>query len=210
MDTRQRPSIKLSAGPHRLPREVVQAVQRGRLLDATAEVIAEEGYMEASVDKIIRRAKISRRTYYELFTDREDGFLAAYDEASEHVLGLIEDACKGAGTPSGKIERGLVALLEFCEKEPKVALMCVVEVMGAGARARKRRTENMARLTDMVADALAQELGSTDSTSRLRARMLVGGVSELVCDSLTAGRSEGLSKLAADIVQSSWPQEQAA
>ena len=39
----------LPRGPHRLAREIIEASQRGRLLDAIAEVVAEKGYAAATV-----------------------------------------------------------------------------------------------------------------------------------------------------------------
>lgn len=90
METRKRPRIKLTGGPHGIPRAVVADVQRGRLLDATAEVVAESGYLTATVHMILKRAGISRRTFYELFKDKEDCFLQAYQEAVDHVIELVK------------------------------------------------------------------------------------------------------------------------
>src|SRR6218665_1921951 len=143
METRKRPSIKLTGGPHGIPRAVVHEVQRGRLLDALAEVIAEEGYLDTTVHKILKRAGISRRTFYEIFTDKEDCFLAAYQEASDHILVIVQRACRLGGTPEVRIENGLRALLEFGERDPQVARMCVVEAMAAGDKARQRRARTM-------------------------------------------------------------------
>jgi AcrR family transcriptional regulator len=201
METRKRPTIKLTGGPHGIPRAVVHEVQRGRLLDAMAEVIADEGYLDTTVHKILTRARISRRTYYELFKDKEDCFLVAYDEAVEYVLALIERSCSEGTTPEAKVENGLQALLEFCRREPKVARMIVVEVMAAGANARARRVQTMEQLTTMVANALGDR-GGVDREALLRARFLTGGVHELVYDALARGRTDGLSNLAEEVVAS--------
>jgi AcrR family transcriptional regulator len=166
-----------------------------------AEVIAEEGYPDTTVHKILQRARISRRTYYELFKDKEDCFLIAYDEAAEHVIKLAEDACGEGGTPERRIENGLRAMLEFCEREPKVARMCVVEVLAAGSTARERRSKTMERVTDMVANALTERLGDVEERT-LRARVLAGGIHELVFDSLARGQTENLSHLAGEVVAS--------
>jgi AcrR family transcriptional regulator len=201
METRKRPSIKLTGGPHGIPRAVVHEVQRGRLLDALAEVIAEEGYLDTTVHKILKRAGISRRTFYEIFTDKEDCFLAAYQEAADHLLVLAQRACRLGGTPEARIENSLRAMLEFAEREPQVARMCVVEVMAAGDEARQRRAKTMERLTGLAADAL-EERCETPDEALLRARVLTGGVHEMVYDSLCRGKVSGLSDLAEDVVAS--------
>jgi len=201
METRRRPSIKLTGGPHGIPRAVVEEVQRGRLLDALAEVISEEGYLDTTVHKILKRAGISRRTYYELFKDKEDCFLAAYDEAAEHVVKLVRQACAEGGSPERRIENGLRAMLEFGEDEPQVARMCIVEVMAAGANARERRTQTMEQLTQLVAAVLAERYADKDE-ALLRARVLTGGVHEMVYDALARGQVEGISELAGEVVAS--------
>lgn len=201
METRKRPSIKLTGGPHGIPRAVVHEVQRGRLLDALAEVIAEEGYLNTTVHKILKRAGISRRTFYEIFTDKEDCFLAAYQEAADHVIVLVQRACRLGGTPEIRIENSLRAMLEFAEHEPAVATMCIVEVMAAGEKARERRAKTMERLTELVAGALEERSDDRDE-AMLRARVLVGGVYEMVYDSLARGEVEGLTELAEEVVAS--------
>jgi AcrR family transcriptional regulator len=201
METRKRPSIKLTGGPHGIPRAVVHEVQRGRLLDALAEVIAEEGYLDTTVHKILKRAGISRRTFYEIFTDKEDCFLAAYQEAADHVVVLVQRACRLGGTAEIRIENSLRAMLEFVEREPKVARMCIVEVMAAGEKARERRAKTMERLTELVATVL-EDRCDTPEEAVLRARVLTGGVHEMVYDSLARGKVDGISGLAEEVVAS--------
>jgi AcrR family transcriptional regulator len=198
VETRKRPSIKLTGGPHGIPRAVVHEVQRGRLLDALAEVIAEEGYLDTTVHKILKRAGISRRTFYEIFTDKEDCFLVAYQEAADHVLVLVQRACRLGGTPEVRIENSLRALLEFVEQEPKVARMCIVEVLAAGEKARARRAKTMERLTGLVADTLQERYENHEAL--LRARVLTGGIHEMVYDALARGDVKGISELAGEVV----------
>jgi len=199
METRKRPSIKLTGGPHGIPRAVVHEVQRGRLLDALAEVIAEEGYLDTTVHKILKRAGISRRTFYEIFTDKEDCFLVAYQEAADHVLVLAQRACRLGGTPEMRVETGLRAVLEFVEREPAAARMCFVEVMAAGEKARARRAKTMERLTDLAASVL-DERCTSNGEALLRARVLTGGVHEMVYAALSRGDVDGISALAEEVV----------
>ena len=43
------------------------------------EVTAERGYADCRIADVIAYAGVSRKTFYELFRDKEDCFLAAYD-----------------------------------------------------------------------------------------------------------------------------------
>ncbi len=52
------------------PRVQVAEMQRVRLLAAAVVVFAELGYSRASVAHITARARVSRRTFYDLFENR--------------------------------------------------------------------------------------------------------------------------------------------
>ncbi len=69
--TRRRPR---SGG---LSRGRVTEIQRSRMLAAAIEAVEEVGYARMTVAQVISRAKVSRKTFYDVFIDREDCFLAA-------------------------------------------------------------------------------------------------------------------------------------
>jgi AcrR family transcriptional regulator len=194
-------NIKLTGGPHGIPRPVVTKIQRDRLLRAMARTVAEYGYQETTVRRLLGRAGLSRRTYYELFEDKEDCFLAAYDEAVDHMLALAVEAYAQGETPEAKIECGLRAFLQFCADEPDIARMCIVEVLAAGPAARARRAQTMERLSGLMEGAL-NELRGDEQLSKLSARGLIGGVHELIYTPIDRGETEHLPDLAEQIVAS--------
>ena len=61
----------------------VAEIQRARMITALVEVAGERGAGGVTVAHIVARSGVSRRTFYELFDDREDCFLAAFDQAVE-------------------------------------------------------------------------------------------------------------------------------
>ena len=65
----------------------VSGLQRTRLLDATFAVVAEQGYAGMTVRRVCDRAGVSNKTFYDLFSDREDCFLAAFEQAVEELHG---------------------------------------------------------------------------------------------------------------------------
>jgi AcrR family transcriptional regulator len=69
---------RLRSGPGGLPRGQVTEIQRSRMLAAAVEAIEEVGYARMTVAQVISRARVSRKTFYDVFTDREDCFLAAF------------------------------------------------------------------------------------------------------------------------------------
>ena len=76
----------------RLDRDVVEASQRTRLLEAVGRAVAERGYAAATIDDVVRGAGVSKKTFYEHFADKEDCFLAAYEAASEELFERVREA----------------------------------------------------------------------------------------------------------------------
>ena len=65
---------------------------RQRLLDALEESIAEDGYPKTTVADIVRRARTSRRTFYEHFDSREACFVALLSDANADQIRQISEA----------------------------------------------------------------------------------------------------------------------
>lgn len=196
-----RPGAELDFDLRGAPPEEVARIQRGRLMDAMADVVAAVGYEDASVERVLVQAGVSRRTFYELFNDREDCFLATYDAAMGQAFLIVTDAYLDCTTPERRIEAALAAFLRFCAEEPQLARLCVVEVFAAGARARERRAEFMERFAALLEHAMG-ELRGDDKLDRLAAQALIGGVHEVIYGPIDHGDTESLPELAAEIVAS--------
>ncbi|MGH2822903.1 MAG: TetR/AcrR family transcriptional regulator, partial [Thermoleophilaceae bacterium] len=83
---------RLPRGTHGLDPVVVAASQRARLLEAVGRAVADKGYAAATIDDIVRGAGVSKKTFYEHFKDKLDCFLAAYEAASDELLGRLREA----------------------------------------------------------------------------------------------------------------------
>jgi AcrR family transcriptional regulator len=190
----------LTPGQHGLDPGYVERVQRERLFDAMAKVVAEVGYQDTTVRRLLDRARISRLTYYELFKDKEECFLAAYDEALEHAFRELGAACaaEAGGSPQARLRAALSALLGFLADEPEVARMCVVEVLAAGPAARERRAATMDRLTELM-EAFLADAWPDRALGEIAARALVGGAEEVVYGAVERGDAADLPRLADEI-----------
>ena len=171
----------LPRGPHRLAREVVLASQRGRLLDAIAQVVAEKGYGRTTVADVIDRAGVSRKTFYEHFPDKEGCFLAAYDAGVEVLLATMREA----GDTRGRVR----AYLETLAAEPAFARTFLIEVAAAGPRALRRRREVHDAFAAFVAEAAP---GNVAEFAPLAA---VGATQEIVARYVEDGRTAELPAL---------------
>jgi AcrR family transcriptional regulator len=134
-----------------MPRVQVAEIQRGRLLGATADVVDEVGYAGLTVAQVIARAKVSRKTFYDLFGDREDCFLAVFEQTAERAGALAAQAYEGESNWRDGVRSGLLALLSFMDEEPVLARLCVVEALAAGPKALTARAKVIERLKRVIA-----------------------------------------------------------
>ncbi len=131
---------RLPAGRHGLPREFVVNNQRARIIEAMARAVAEKGYARTSVADVLSRAGVSRKTFYERFSDKEDCFLQAYDVVADGLFELAEAAFREGSTEPWevRVRHGLARTLEVMAAEPEFTKMCMVEGPAAGPAAMQR------------------------------------------------------------------------
>jgi AcrR family transcriptional regulator len=144
------PIPPLRPGPSGLPRQQVSEIQRARILVAAVEVVGELGYAGMTVARVIGRAKVSRKTFYDLFADRQDCFIAVFDETIARTHALVEQACADEKRWRESVRSGLARLLVFFEEEPVLARICLVEAPGAGTKVLARRAQVFAELAELV------------------------------------------------------------
>jgi AcrR family transcriptional regulator/DNA-binding MarR family transcriptional regulator len=181
---RARPSARTEpAGlrqPKRLPsghdvsRGQVEEIQRSRLLVAAAATIDELGYERASVQRITGRARTSRRTFYELFGNRDACLVGLIDE----VVGRIERELTAAGLERlawrERVRGGLWTILSFLDQEPLLARICVVHALSGGSLALERREQVLARLAAALNEGRFEGSRGAECTL-VTAEGLVGG-----------------------------------
>jgi AcrR family transcriptional regulator len=126
------------------------AIQRGRILAAAVQAVEELGYARLTVAQIISRARISRKTFYEIFTDREDCFLAVFDHVVAQALLICKEAFESESRWEAGIRSALARLLRFMDEEPGLARLLVVQGPAAGAAVQARRGEVLDELATVV------------------------------------------------------------
>jgi AcrR family transcriptional regulator len=181
----------LPRGPHKLSREAVALSQRTRLLRALAEEMSQKGYAATSVADVLRRARISRETFYQQFSSKQDCFIAAYEQASTMILAQLEREAASAGAPLQRFRRTLTLYLDALAREPAFARLFMVEVHSAGEQALERRAQIQQRFTELMIDGF----GARGQTERFACETLVAAIITMVTARLAAGDLEGLRSL---------------
>jgi len=161
-------------GARGLPRAQVAELQRARLLAALVESVEEDGYECLTVNKVIARARVSRKTFYDVFANREDAFLAAFEQATDRLRRAAIEAYADEGDWRSGIRAGLAQLLIFMDEEPGLACLCLVEVLGAGERLLARRAELLGEVAQAIDKGRDAPAGKGDPPP-LTAEAIVGG-----------------------------------
>jgi AcrR family transcriptional regulator len=172
-------------------RDVAQ-IQRARILAAMFEVASEFGAASVSVAHVVERSGVSRRTFYETFGDREDCFLAAFEDALAFASQRVVPAYQAEGEWREGVRAGLVAFLSFLDEEPVVGRLLIVESLSCGAKVLERRERVLARLAAAIDEGrtlkgTGERSASAEGLSALTAEGLVGGVLSLVCARIARG-----------------------
>lgn len=189
--------MPLPRGRHKLSRRDVRDSQRGRLIQAVWDCVAEKGFADTTVSDIVSRARCSRNAFYEFFTDKEDCFLAACDGNNEELLALLY-AEAGAPTWEGALRRGLHVYLGWWQSNPHIAMAYLTDLPTAGRRAieqRDRTYEQFGRLFEALAARAREEQPKLPPLAPLTAPLLAAGMTELIGREVRAGRLERLGEM---------------
>lgn len=165
----------LPGGLHGLSRDEVTASQRRRLFDAMVAVVGERGYAETSVADVLARARVSRKTFYELFPTKDDCLYAIYDEMAGCLRGIVQGAYERGVTPRERLDAAVDVIVEWVEAEPGMARVCLLEVPSSGVAGQRRLTATLSWLASVMTDVL----GDLELPEALP-EMLVGGAHQMI------------------------------
>jgi AcrR family transcriptional regulator len=162
------------------------------MIDAMAELCAEQGYESTKIADIVRRAGVARKTLYDNFDGKEDLFLAAFDATVRDARNEVEQACDGTGGAwPQRIESGLAAFLSFVAEHPAAARMCLVEAMSAMPAASARYDAALAQFVELLKQNTPAEAnlpGTIEET-------LIGGVAWILNQQIRRGAAERAAEL---------------
>ena len=175
-----------------------------------AGLVAERGYPAVTVTDVVARARVSKRTFYEHFAEREDCFVAAYAALAERPLAAIGAAALDPDLQARDVRDQVAgitgAYLATMAEDPGVTRALLTEVASVGDRGRAVRREVLGRFADrlvaLAAEASARHAAVTPLTPPL-ALALVGGINELVLDLVdgTAPSRAGFTALADSVTE---------
>jgi AcrR family transcriptional regulator len=181
-------------GRERLPRTVMEEHQRSRVLAAAAETIAKRGYNSTTVDHIVAAAGIGVGTFYDLFENKQDCFLRAYERILAAARERIAAAIPRDRPWSEQACAALRETLALIVAQPLDARLALVEIQTAGPKGLARYEATLDEIAPCLrrgrdSSPLADELPATLETAT------VGGILWLLQQRILEGEVDGLEAL---------------
>jgi AcrR family transcriptional regulator len=186
-----RTPARLPRGKHGLSPQYVASNQRERLIAATITVVAEKGYAEATVADILEHSGVSRKTFYDLFTNKEDCFLSAYDRLIDTLADDVGEAFAGGHSWAERVRNGLLALLELLAERPAGARVGLVEVLAAGPRALDRYDGAIRRFVPLFEQGRSESPYGDQLPANISEAVL-GGIAQVLYLRVLAGEAASL------------------
>jgi AcrR family transcriptional regulator len=157
---------------------------RQDLMGGLAESIAAKGYPATTIADIVMHARVSKRTFYEHFSDKEACLMALYVQGCELLLGVVRNAAGDGRRPwKEMINSGVTAYLDALENMPAVTRTLLVEIQAAGPKAFRLRQQMQRRFADALVEVVDEARAADPGIpplSPLLAIALVGGVHEMM------------------------------
>jgi AcrR family transcriptional regulator len=180
-------------------REDVARHQRARLYGGMIESISQRGYAATTVAHVIGLAGVSRRAFYEQFSNKEECFLATYDIVVARSRKLVLDAWGSERGWANRLHASCRTFLDDIVAEPKGAQLVLVDSLGIGPKARERlhlagaAYERLVRAGFKASDTPAP-------LPSIAPRAIVGGVRHVVFNRLREDRVSELRTLADELL----------
>jgi AcrR family transcriptional regulator len=193
------PAVGVGGRSEVVQHEQIVEIQRSRLLAAAVSAVDELGYGDTTVAVITSRARVSRRTFYELFQNREECLAAVLEDVVALVAGEIAAAGLEGLAWRERVRGGLGVILGFLDRERALARVCVVQTQRGGIEVLERREEILAGLAAVVDDA-RREYPRAGGCTPLTAEGVVGAAFTIVYARLLRREPKPLTGLLGELM----------
>jgi AcrR family transcriptional regulator len=172
---------------------------RDRILAAMAQLVADKGYAAVTTGDLARAARISKRTFYDHFADKEQCLLAAYEAAAAQVY----DACERAAAANAaapwreRVDAVIATYLKALAAQPDMTRVFHVEIQAAGAAALELHLQFNLRYAALLQRIVRS--GGERTLPQPLAIALLGAVNELVLHAVAGDRTRRLPSLLATV-----------
>lgn len=190
-------------------RDVLRADQRRRLLNAMATIIARDGFHGARIQDVAREARVSLRTFYAEFENKEQCFLALHLELTAAVIEHVNASLDFDQPWKEVMRQGFKTYYRSLASVPRMTRAVSLELGTLSDEARQQRDQVMGDFATMLVDLVERgrqlhpEIPS-QSLSYMMARGLIGAVTELIDSAVVRGETETITDLVDTTTEMLW------
>lgn len=110
---------------------------RGRIVDATLALVAEDGWGAATVAAIAQRSEVATGTVYRHFEDKDALFSHAFRRAAGRELAHVAAVCERDGSPTGRLEAALRTFAHRALSGRRLAYALLAEPAGTAVESER-------------------------------------------------------------------------
>jgi AcrR family transcriptional regulator len=184
------------SGP--VAREQMRLDQRRRLAVAMVDAVGQDGYRATRVADVIARAGVSRKTFYELFDNKQDCLLTTFDTIMSQAIRRLQGAFRGADGWPGRVEAAIDALLSAALENPGALRLALLEIPAVGPAGVQRRERSIALFEQFIREAVELAPGEGE-VSGVALKAIIGGLNRVLYARALRGDDAGLSELVPDL-----------
>lgn len=182
---------RLPRGQHDLPRQFVAQHQRTRILEAMTGALHDVGYLDLTVADVVKRARVSRRTFYEHFADKQQAYVAAFGAGVECVAEAVRTAYAAEQPWEDRVAAAFSTVMRLMIAHPATGYTCLVQGGISGAEAERCRLAAMRMSADAFGGML-KDCEPAAPVSPLHSELAVGALCELIRARISEGRQDEL------------------
>ncbi|HTH80855.1 MAG TPA: TetR/AcrR family transcriptional regulator [Ramlibacter sp.] len=163
---------------------------RKRVLEGMAHAVSRKGFADTTIADIVAEAGVSRRTFYEHFESKSECLIALYAAASRNALKVLREAIDPSHGWQTQVESALRAYFECLASNPVLVRTLFIEILHLGPEGLQARR----RVNREIAHFIVETAGAK-TVSETMAMAIVGGINELVLESIEQDTVKQLAEL---------------
>jgi AcrR family transcriptional regulator len=173
--------------------------QRGRIAAGMIEVAVDEGYVAASVTQIVAAAGVSRRTFYNYYSDKAEAFFDVYTQVTDFLIEAMSEAGDAArGGWAAAVRAKVEALLDCFAENPDLVRFTFEVPQAAGGDVAAAYRAFLERLLELIGEGRPKRVRTPPPAAEYG---IVGGLAALIVETLERGGAAAIQKLHPDAVE---------
>jgi AcrR family transcriptional regulator len=190
---------RLPPGRHGLPREFVVENQRGRIAAGMIEVVVDRGYVAASVTQVVAAAGVSRRTFYNYYSDKAEAFFDVYGQVTDFLAqAMTESGAAARGGWAAAVKAKVEALLDCFAENPDLVRFTFEVPQAAGGDVAAAYRTFLERQLEIIGEGRPKKVKQPPPAAEYG---VIGGLAALIVEALERGGAKAVGKLGPDAVE---------